>query len=231
MPFGALLAAFGVECLWEITFVERARVLVLPVSIVAGVLALAYGVNTIATQGRVSSSTMTLLLASILLFVMGRRADRIKQGRAVAVLLLALGPLQFGLFDRDYFTGYRLRSGPWLGGNRRGALEALIERERQDHAPYIYFSTMRSTSGLLDTSNRWIDAYWQFYLIKHERLDLLDRTQKIDTTDVEWMQPGSLVLANVGDRVTGSLVSSRQLKQVAVIPEIDRPGYFVILRR
>ena len=73
--------------------------------------------------------------------------------------------------------------------------------------------------------------YWKFYLIKHRREDLLKRTIQIDTTDVHWMPPGSLVLANVGDQVTGVLVNAHQLTQVELIPEIDRPGFFLILQR
>ena len=45
------------------------------------------------------------------------------------------------------------------------------------------------------------------------------------------MPPGSLVLANVGDQVTGVLVNAHQLTQVELIPEIDRPGFFLILQR
>src|SRR5205814_7961276 len=115
--------------------------------------------------------------------------------------------------------------------NLRGALETLIVRERADHAPFVYFTRIRSTSGLLDTRNRWMDAYWRFYLIKHKREDLLERTVSIDTTDVKWMPARSLVLANLGDQLTGALVGAGQLKRVAVIPEIDGPGFFLILQR
>ena len=76
-----------------------------------------------------------------------------------------------------------------------------------------------------------MDAYWRFYLIKHKREDLLERTVSIDTTDVKWMPARSLVLANLGDQLTGALVGAGQLKRVAVIPEIDGPGFFLILQR
>ena len=147
------------------------------------------------------------------------------------MVLLILTPIQFASFSHDYFTDYRVRSSPRLGGNLRGALETLIVRERADHAPFVYFTRIRSTSGLLDTRNRWMDAYWRFYLIKHKREDLLERTVSIDTTDVKWMPARSLVLANLGDQLTGALVGAGQLKRVAVIPEIDGPGFFLILQR
>ncbi len=52
-------------------------------------------------------------------------------------------------FYRDYFGDYRRRSSNWLGGNLRGALVDLVERDQaSDDAPYIYFAQLRSTSGI-----------------------------------------------------------------------------------
>jgi 4-amino-4-deoxy-L-arabinose transferase-like glycosyltransferase len=157
------------------------------------------------------------------------------RGRAVArlgaALLIVLVPLQFWLFTRDYFGDYRDRSAPWLDGNLRGALETLIDRQEATHAPMIYFARIRSTAGLLDTRNRWMDAYWRFYLIKHRREDLLAKSQAIDTNDASALPPGSLVLANDGDRVTAGLVASGQLKKVATILERDGQPFFLILVR
>jgi 4-amino-4-deoxy-L-arabinose transferase-like glycosyltransferase len=231
LPFGALIAAFGVECLWDLRLLARPRPLILSASAITFLVAVAYAVKTISSESRLTRSTIILVFASVALFFVGLTSDRIKQGRTVALCLLALIPIQFAMFYRDYFTDYRLRSSPWLGGNLRGALETLIARERHDHAPFVYFAKIRSTSGLLDTSNRWMDAYWRFYLIKQGREDLLERTVQIDTTDVRWMLPGSLVLANEGDQLTGVLVGAGQLKRIAIIPEVDRPGFFVILQR
>jgi 4-amino-4-deoxy-L-arabinose transferase-like glycosyltransferase len=152
-------------------------------------------------------------------------------GRLTAAVLLGLVPIQFTMFARDYFGDYRVRSSPWLGGNLRGALEALIDRERLTAAPAVYFARIRSTAGLLDTRNRWMDAYWRFYLIKHHREDLLARSMPIDTTDVHWMMPGSLVLANEGDRVAAALVASGQLRRVTSIPEIGGEPFFLMLAR
>jgi hypothetical protein len=151
--------------------------------------------------------------------------------RAAAVVLIALLPIQFGLFARDYFGDYRGRSAPWLDGNVRGALEALIARQRATDAPMIYFARIRSSAGLLDTRNRWMDAYWRFYLAKHQREDLLARSQPIDTNDARSMPPGSLVLANEGDRVAEGLVASGQLARVESIREMDGQPFFLILVR
>jgi 4-amino-4-deoxy-L-arabinose transferase-like glycosyltransferase len=151
--------------------------------------------------------------------------------RATALALIALVLLQFSIFARDYFGDYRQRSAPWLDGNLRGALETLIERQLATDAPMIYFARIQSTGGLLDIRNRWMDAYWRFYLIKHRRQDLLARSQPIDTNDASFMPRGSLVLANDGDRVAARLVTSGQLTQLESIREMDGQPFFVILRR
>jgi len=151
--------------------------------------------------------------------------------RAAAVVLIALVPIQFWLFARDYFGDYRGRSAPWLDGNVRGALEALIARQRATDAPMIYFARIRSSAGLLDTRNRWMDAYWRFYLAKHHREDLLARSHAIDTNDARSMPPGSLVLANLGDRIADGLITSGQLTVAESIQEMDGQPFFLILVR
>jgi hypothetical protein len=100
--------------------------------------------------------------------------------------VLAWAPIQFSYFAADYFNDYRIRSGFWLGGNLRGALEDLIERQQQESAPRIYFSTLASTDGRMDTRNRWMDSYWKFYLTKHHRQDLLERTAHLDPARAEF---------------------------------------------
>jgi hypothetical protein len=149
----------------------------------------------------------------------------------VACCMLAWAPLQFSHFASDYFNDYRIRSGFWLGGNLRGALEDLIERQQRDGAPRIYFSTLASSDGRMDVRNRWMDSYWRFYLSKHHRQDLLERTAPFDPAQMRAMPPGSLVLANVGNRTTDPLVAAGELKQVRLIPEVHGEEFFAILQR
>jgi hypothetical protein len=103
--------------------------------------------------------------------------------------------------------------------------------DRQDHPPRIYFSVLASTSGLMDIRNRWMSTYWQFYLIKHGRLDLLDRTRSLGLANVRDMPTGSLVLANVGETNAEALIRSGELKTVRLIPEVKDAPFFAILRR
>ena len=231
LPFGALLATYGIICVWRSRLFARAR----PVLMAAGgalfAMALVYAGVTVVSSARLSKGTALLAAGAIVLLAVGRAAQRIKLGRIAVVCLLLFVLLQFGSFWRDYFGDYRLRASTWLGGNVRGALEALIAHATQDRAPGIYFARIRSTSGLLDTRNRWMDAYWRFYLIKHQREDLLSRSNDIDTNDVRGMASGSLVLANEGDQVAAGLLSSSQLKIVEAVPEVDGKPFFLILRR
>jgi Dolichyl-phosphate-mannose-protein mannosyltransferase len=158
-------------------------------------------------------------------------ANRFPLSRVAAIGLLVLIPAHFALFYRDYFTDYRLRSSPWLGGNLRGALETLIEMEEQEHTPRIYFAILASTSGLMDIRNRWMGSYWQFYLTKHRREDLLARSGPFEMGHVRDVPPGSLVLANIGEVNMDSLVTSGELKRVRMIPEVSGPEFFSILQR
>ena len=155
----------------------------------------------------------------------------VKQWRILAACLLVLAPVQFAYFWTDYFSDYRVRSGYWLGGNIRGALEALIDRDEREHAPGIYFGTLQSSAGQIDGRNQYMDAYWKFYLTKHDRQDLLARTMPFEPQNLRTMAPGSLVLANLGDTTTDALVSKGELKQVKAIDELDHTSFFVVLQR
>jgi 4-amino-4-deoxy-L-arabinose transferase-like glycosyltransferase len=231
LPFTVLLATFGVEYLWSTPIRTAPRALLLAAGAVLLTIATAYGGWSVVSRARVGGSTVALGVLGAALLIAAALSDRVPVGRLAACCLLAWIPIQFSAFGRDYFTDYRLRSGFWLGGNLRGALEDLIEMERRDHAPRIYFSTLASTSGLMDIRNRWMGTYWQFYLIKHRRLELLDRSAPLDLARVGAMPAGSLVLANVGEVHTESLVRAGDLTQVRVVPEVSGPPFLAILKR
>jgi len=231
LPFGALLATYGVICVWKSGVFTRARPLLMAGGGALLATSLVYAGVTVSSSARLSKGTALLAAGAIVLLAVGYAAQRIKLGQIAVVCLLLFVPLQFASFWHDYFGDYRVRSSIWLGGNIRGALEALIAHAAQDRVPAIYFARIRSTSGLLDTRNRWMHAYWRFYLIKHQREDLLSRSNDIDTTDVRGMAPGSLVLANEGDQVAAGLVSSSQLYIIEAVPGIDGKPFFLILRR
>jgi 4-amino-4-deoxy-L-arabinose transferase-like glycosyltransferase len=151
--------------------------------------------------------------------------------RCVAIGLLVLMPVQFALFVHDYFGDYRQRSAPWLGGNFDGALDALSARAEQQHAPAVYLATLRATNGLQDIRNRWVEAYWQFCLLRHRREDLLAKTVRWDGQSADAIPVRALALANIGDVPTGALVRAGKLRPVVTIPEVHGDPFFVILER
>jgi hypothetical protein len=85
-----------------------------------------------------------------------------------ATVLIALMPLQFVVFARDYFGPYRERSSFWFGGNIRAAVETVLD-DAQRRAP---------SSVYLANEIPWVEAYWRFYS-KARGLDLQNRTHYI----------------------------------------------------
>jgi len=229
--FGVLLATFGVEYLWSAKILSRRRVMLTLAGAPLLTVGILYAIWTLATQSRVTVSTLALIALGVIVLAGGLMSERFRLGPLVALCLIALMPLQFTRFCVDYFHDYRLRAAPWFGGNLRGALEGIIELDRQEHPPLIYFSRLQTTSGLADIKNRWMDAYWKFYLIKHGRRDLLDRTARFDSMTLESVPPRGLVLANLGNVTTDTAVKSGELKVVELIPETSGDPYFAILRR
>jgi 4-amino-4-deoxy-L-arabinose transferase-like glycosyltransferase len=230
LPFGVLLATMGVEYLWSTAIRKPIDAVYRPLAILALAIGVAYAAWTVTTQGRITRSSLPLAALGLGALLLAR-VDREKQWRVAALALLALMPLQFSSFWRDYFSDYRVRSAHWLGGNIRGALEELIARDARDHVPAIYFNQLRAGSGLLDGRNEYMDAYWKFYLIKHGRQDLLTRTRAFVAEKLTAMPSGSLVLANLDDPVSSAIVKRGELKPVATIAELDRPPFFVVLQR
>jgi hypothetical protein len=148
---------------------------------------------------------------------------------AAAAVLIA--SMQFVSFQRDYHGDYRLRINSWLGGNLRGALEQIIDRCAGDACARVYFAHLQSTGGVADIRNYWMDAYWRFYLIKHNRESLLARSVHADPGPITGIPPGSLVLGNHGDRVIESMMASGELVAVSSIPEMGGDPYFLVLEK
>ena len=146
-----------------------------------------------------------------------------KAWRTIGVCLLALIPIQFVYYYRDYFTDYRLRSNSWFEYNLGGALEQVIARNDRAHAPAIYLSSEIS----------WIDSYWRFYLVKHGREDLLQRTTYFEAAKllVQTMPAPSILLSRVGEATVETLTKTGQLRKVDVVKEPDNTASFAIYER
>jgi len=231
LPFGVLLAAMGVEALWTAPAPGRVRNVLMPAGIAVLVAGLAYGGWSLIGHRHLTSSTGPVIAAGLALCVIAFASDAASIAKIVAVCLLAAMPLQFAGFSRDYFTDYRRRSSTWLGGNLRGALVDLMDRETRDSAPFIYFARLRSTAGDADTRNRWLQTYWTFYLTKHGRGDLLSRTRAFDASSVGAVPRRSLILGNIGDPTIDRLVAAGELRRVATIADEDGARFYTILQR
>jgi hypothetical protein len=98
----------------------------------------------------------------------------------------------------------------------------VIDRESQDRLPAVYISTDQTP---------YIDAYWRFYLLKHGREALLDRTVYFTgkTLNLETVAPKSLMV--VGPRDAEILVASGRLRRIASIPEPADPPFFSVWER
>jgi hypothetical protein len=117
--------------------------------------------------------TWPVTAVGIVLLIAAAAATRVRHGAMVAAVMLLMAVMQFSSFARDYHGDYRIRVNSWLGGNLRAALETIIDRCANDACARVYFAHLQSTGGLADIRNYWMDAYWRFYLIKHNRETLL----------------------------------------------------------
>ena len=230
LPFGVLLASYGIKWLWSFDVIRHARAMALMSGGAALTVGLAYGAWTLAA-GRLGGATMPVVAIGVILLLAAAGASRVRHGAMVATAIMLVALLQFSSFARDYHGDYRIRVNSWLGGNLRAALETIIDRCADDACARVYFAHLQSTGGVADIRNYWMDAYWRFYLIKHDREALLSKSVHSDPGPISGIPPGSLVLANHGDPVIGSMVSGGELKPIASIAELDRDPYFMVLEK
>jgi 4-amino-4-deoxy-L-arabinose transferase-like glycosyltransferase len=143
--------------------------------------------------------------------------------RAAGAILLVLIPVQFAYFAYDYFTAYRIRSSTWFERNLRGALEEVIVREGKAPGRRPYLS-----EDIL-----WIAAYWQFYLMKHGRTQLLEHTVyfRPASLDIRSVPRGALIVGAFGEPTIETLVQSGELRRLSVVVEPNDTPSFVIFER
>ena len=227
LPFGVLLAAAGLQHLWQLAAPPSVRLGLQG----AGVLAVVAGLGYAAVQGQLTESALPLAIVGVLMFLIGRLATPVIAMRLLAASLLLLLPIQFALFWNDYFSSYRERVSFWLGGNIRGVLEEVIDQNRVDTPLTVYFAPLTSASGQLDWRNGYMDSYWRFYLLKNHRTDLLPLTRTVDGEALSSIEPGSIVVTNLENAQAAALVKSGALREVTRINELDSKPFFVVLRK
>ena len=137
-------------------------------------------------------------------------ARRQTTSRRVAWCLIVVMLVQFSAFYADYFTRYQPRSAFAFGGNIRGGLEEIVDRERPGDIRPVYLST--------DVA--FVDLYWRFYLTKYRREELLKQTVYFDPRgfDLHAIPDRSLVLERHDASATatgfGTLRTVRQINSL-----------------
>jgi hypothetical protein len=144
--------------------------------------------------------------------------------RVLAIVLLALMPVEFAYFYQDYFGDYRARSAEWFAPNVRGGLEAILAREDPAQPSRIYLD--------LEIGN--VENYWTFYLIKHHRADLKAQTTYIrsNSFDAAAIPSRSFVFTEAKAPWHRDLVARKELSQILAVPEAGGGDpLYVLLQR
>jgi 4-amino-4-deoxy-L-arabinose transferase-like glycosyltransferase len=231
LPFGALLAGLGAGQLARLSRVPYLKA----AAYLAGLAAALGGIGYLSWiyfgQARVSPTGLKVAAASIVLIGMATLADRMRHGMVVMIGVAAAIAMQFVVFQVEYHGEYRLRSAVWLNGNLRGAMLRLIEERDKRPGSKIYFATFRNGQGDWDLKNRYLPPYWQFYLMRQRRQDLVADTVFMErNADIRTIPPGSVVLDNIEDPNLRRLLESGSAR-IADIPEADREPFMTIVLR
>jgi hypothetical protein len=225
LPFVALLAACGAP-LWLAHSSKPRRGVFLGVGLAvlaAGVLRRRHPLDAGATPGGAG-----VLIAGASTIFLGLFAGRLRFGQIAVLGLTVWCPSSLRCSTRTI--------SPTTGPARRSsfpatfaALRRSAQEEPQIQPPRIYL--VRSVLFL------W-RVVRQFYLIKHGRLDLLDRTINaylFYPERVLQLPPRSLIVTNAGDGPTDiiidGLVAAGQLTRKAVITEPDGTPTYLVLQR
>lgn len=226
LPFGVLLAVVGIVHLWTGPAVRLRRLVCFACSGVGIAVGLGYAFWTLSSDGRISTSTPLLLLVSVAFAAAGAASDR-AAARGAAIAGLAVALLQFQLYLSDYYGHYWARAGEAFLFNRRGALEAAIERAVAGNAPRIYLNK-------LDRDVNTIFLYWRFYLAKHQRQDLWARTTVLgesDVLDIASVPANSVILGRTNDPGMTALAAAGDVTVDVRVPEPGEPPFFAVFRR
>jgi 4-amino-4-deoxy-L-arabinose transferase-like glycosyltransferase len=141
--------------------------------------------------------------------------------RALVVALLAIGALQYGVFYRDYFTHYKLRSAFYYDPSAVEDVAVYLMADTQ--APIINLSVELDDIG----------AKWRYYTTRDGRSDLMARTRFVlnDGLDIGPGDAGSLLAIHVKNEQVAELERSGLWKVEKVVEDVDRRPTAAILRK
>ena len=208
LPFGALLATYGIGRIWSATSRSRANLVLTPLGVGFVLAGAAYMTFTLTVRGTVSTSAPWLIVGGVATVLTGLWITRTKRWYPAVILLFIVSAIQYQHFYRDYFGDYGPRTAAWFGNNIQGAIERTIALHDERPAPRV----------LLSEDIRNIHAYWQFYTHVNKREDLLPKGQlfRFDHTDVSALPADTLVLCVADDSRVAPFVERGQLVAAGV---------------
>jgi 4-amino-4-deoxy-L-arabinose transferase-like glycosyltransferase len=232
LPFGALLAALGARQLAGVTRIPLFKPAAWVVGAAGAIAGLGYLAWIAAQQSRLTPTGLKIAALSLVVVALAARADRARHGTLLAGAVLAAIVVQFITLQVEYHGEYRLRAAVWLNGNIRGAMLRLIEEHDRRPGSPIYIATFRNGLGYWDLKNRWLPPYWQFYLAREHRQELMAETVFMpQDRDIETIPKGSVVLGNIEAPNLRALIESGSAVRIADIPEADREPFMTIVVR
>ena len=142
---------------------------------------------------------------------------RLSAIRVAAVVLLLTIPWQFAGLYTVYFGGYGRTAAPWLAGNVREALRALMAQAEAREGP-VYISQE------ID----WVHRTWRFYAIADGRMDLIDRTSYYMDAPPADAPPGASLICPASSERCQALKQSGWI-ETATVPSLDGSRAFTLL--
>lgn len=146
------------------------------------------------------------------------RARPVAVRAAVVVLLLTI-PWQFAGLYAGYFGGYGFEAAPWLAGNSREALRALMARAATTQGP-IYISRE------ID----WVHRTWRFYAIADGRMEMIDRAAYFFETAPDTAAPGAPLICPASSARCQAL-RHNGWTEIATVASLDGARAFTLLER
>lgn len=220
----AVFLAFGVQRLWT----ERQR----PQNVVllAGVFSAPLPIVLVMPQDPDYSAARILVLLPFAALVAAGGVEWLMQRRSPAwrtmtIAMLMVMPVQYAVFQRDYFSTYQLRATPRLDPlNTRDVTAYILERDRQSPVPSVY---------LADNDQDDKAVSWRFHLLKQGRMDLWERTRyfipnRLDTNDVA---PGGLIVFYAADPAAKTLLDQGHVTLAATIRNLSGDASALVFER
>jgi 4-amino-4-deoxy-L-arabinose transferase-like glycosyltransferase len=213
----AMLFPIGLYVLWQRRRQEEAYVLL------AGLFA---AVLPAALRGEGWSFQRALCMIVFVALIAGFGMDRLWQSQSRWIRWLAAGVavaslVQFGVFYRDYFTHYKLRSAFYYDPVAFVNVAEFLLREPD--SPAYYFNTELDDPA----------AKWRFYATKAGRTEVLSRTHYVgrDRFPLHDAPPGSFCVVYVDQPTLDPLLSSGAWRILARITDVDNREAAAILRK